>query len=77
MITAVNGMLIVSMLFVWGIHAGSRWLMAAALASAGVAWLINFLDGIGAIRPTVRNLLACLSIALAAVGLFLAASTLI
>jgi hypothetical protein len=42
MITANNGILIVAMLFAWGIHTNDKWLVLLALASASFSWAANF-----------------------------------
>jgi hypothetical protein len=45
--TAANGILIVAMLFAWGMHASDKWLMTAALAAAVASWVVNILEPTG------------------------------
>jgi len=42
MITANNGILIVAMIFGWGIHSNDGRLMALALIAALASWVVNF-----------------------------------
>lgn len=41
MITALNGILIVAMLFAFGLYHGDRWLILASLMSATFSWVTN------------------------------------
>lgn len=44
MVTALNGILIVALTMMLGLHFDDRWLIAGAFAMAGTSYLVNILD---------------------------------
>ncbi len=58
MLTAINGILIVVLLFAYGVATGDRLSMQLAIAAAGLSWVVNVLVEQGQPTPAVVGMVA-------------------